>query len=74
LYYQNPPAATDMGITTTNQVLSEKRAQAVVAWLTAQGISSTRLTAKGWGAGKPVADNNTADGRTKNRRVDLVKQ
>jgi outer membrane protein OmpA-like peptidoglycan-associated protein len=56
-----------------NQTLSEKRAQAVMAWLVSHGIDSARLKAKGWGASKPVGENDTEDGRAKNRRVELVK-
>jgi len=54
-------------------MLSEKRAQAVVAWLTAHGVAAARLSAKGFGQDKPVADNSTEDGRAKNRRVELAK-
>jgi OmpA-OmpF porin, OOP family len=53
--------------------LSEKRAQAVVAWLTSHGVSAARLKAKGWGQSKPLADNGSDEGRGKNRRVELVK-
>ena len=63
----------NVGAAATNQALSEKRAQAVVAWLTAHGIAAARLKAKGWGQTKPIADNGTDDGRGKNRRVELVK-
>jgi len=63
----------NVGSATSNQTLSEKRAQAVVAWLTAHGIDASRLSAKGWGSNKPVEDNTTEDGRAKNRRVELVK-
>ena len=56
-----------------NQTLSEKRAQAVVAWLVSHGVSASRLSAKGFGSTQPVADNSTDDGRAKNRRVELAK-
>jgi OmpA-OmpF porin, OOP family len=64
----------NQGNAAANQALSEKRAQAVVAWLTAHGVDPSRLKAQGFGQTKPVADNSTDDGRTKNRRVELVKQ
>jgi len=63
----------NVGSPASNQSLSEKRAQAVVAWLTSHGIPASRLKAKGWGQTKPVADNSTDDGKAKNRRVELVK-
>jgi OOP family OmpA-OmpF porin len=63
----------NVGSAAANQTLSEKRAQAVVAWLSSHGIEGSRLKAKGWGASKPVDDNATEDGRAKNRRVELVK-
>jgi OmpA-OmpF porin, OOP family len=64
----------NQGNASANQALSEKRAQSVVAWLTAHGVPATRLTAKGFGQTQPVADNSTEDGRAKNRRVELAKQ
>lgn len=64
----------NQGNAAANQALSERRAQAVVAWLTAHGVSASRLTAQGFGQTKPVADNSTEDGRAKNRRVELAKQ
>jgi outer membrane protein OmpA-like peptidoglycan-associated protein len=64
----------NVGAAAANQALSEKRAQAVRDWLIGKGIAADRLSAKGYGASKPVADNNTDDGKAKNRRVELVKQ
>jgi OOP family OmpA-OmpF porin len=64
----------NQGNVAANQSLSEKRAQAVVAWLTAHGIPPAQLTAKGFGQAQPVADNSTEAGRAKNRRVELAKQ
>lgn len=55
-----------------NQKLSQARAQSVVAWLTAQGIPATQLTARGYGKTQPVASNDTDEGRARNRRVDLA--
>jgi outer membrane protein OmpA-like peptidoglycan-associated protein len=54
-----------------NQDLSERRARAVVQYLTAQGIAASRLSAAGKGESQPVADNATAEGRQQNRRVVL---
>jgi OOP family OmpA-OmpF porin len=56
-----------------NQKLSQERAKAVQAALTAQGVAPARLSAKGFGQSKPVADNKTEDGKARNRRVELVK-
>lgn len=56
-----------------NQRLSEARAKSVVAALTAQGIEASRLEAKGHGQSQPVADNDTDEGRARNRRVELVR-
>jgi outer membrane protein OmpA-like peptidoglycan-associated protein len=58
------------GSAETNQVLSQRRAEAVRAELIGQfGIAANRLTAKGYGQTKPVADNRTPAGRAQNRRV-----
>jgi len=55
------------------QVLSEARAKAVAAWLTTHGVPASRVTAKGHGKTRPVADNDSDLGRAKNRRVELVR-
>jgi outer membrane protein OmpA-like peptidoglycan-associated protein len=54
-----------------NLILSQKRAQAVINWLVRSGIAKDRLTARGFGESKPVADNNTLQGRALNRRVEV---
>ena len=55
-----------------NQALSEKRAGSVRTYLISQGVDSSAITAHGFGASRPVADNSTAAGRQVNRRVELV--
>lgn len=55
-----------------NQQLSERRADAVRAWLEAHEVAAGRLTTVGHGESKPVADNGTAAGRQQNRRVEIV--
>jgi outer membrane protein OmpA-like peptidoglycan-associated protein len=55
-----------------NATLSQKRADGVMAYLTAQGLSPASMTATGLGEANPVADNSTAAGRQKNRRVEIV--
>jgi outer membrane protein OmpA-like peptidoglycan-associated protein len=55
-----------------NQKLSEKRAEAVRDYLVSHGISQDRVSAKGLGESNPIADNNTAEGRANNRRVEIV--
>lgn len=55
-----------------NQTLSEARAKTVAAWLGQHGIAADRLSAKGYGKTKPVADNGNDQGRAKNRRVEIA--
>jgi outer membrane protein OmpA-like peptidoglycan-associated protein len=64
----------NVGQAAANQQLSEKRAAAVKAYLVAQGIAADRLESSGYGDTKPVASNETAEGRQQNRRVELVKR
>ena len=56
-----------------NAKLSQARADAVRSWLIGHGIAGDRLMAKGFGEAKPIEDNLTEEGRSKNRRVDLRK-
>ncbi len=55
-----------------NMELSQKRAEAVQAYLTEKGIAATSLTAKGLGKASPVATNDTPEGKAKNRRVEII--
>jgi OOP family OmpA-OmpF porin len=54
-----------------NLGLSQRRAAAVREYIVGHGIAAARLTAKGFGESRPVADNDTAEGRALNRRVEL---
>ena len=60
-----------------NQWLSQKRAEAAVAYIISQGVNKSRLTAKGYGESRPIAPNTNPDGtdnpegRQKNRRTEL---
>jgi len=54
-----------------NRQLSEKRAKAVMEWLVREGIDRKRLSAVGLGAARPIANNDSAEGRERNRRVEL---
>ena len=55
-----------------NQQLSERRAGSVREFLAEQGVSPSSITARGFGKTQPVASNETAEGRQRNRRVELV--
>jgi outer membrane protein OmpA-like peptidoglycan-associated protein len=57
-----------------NHGLSQRRADAVKAFLMGQGVGSTRLTAFGKGEGSPIGDNGSATGRQQNRRVEVIIQ
>ncbi len=64
----------NVGDPKANKTLSERRAKAVAAAVTAKGVEAGRMTTVGWGQEKPVADNRSEDGRAKNRRVEIVKK
>ena len=76
---QNPLLKLDIeghtdstGLPEKNRVLSERRAKAVLEYLSNQaGINKARLTSSGYGSSRPVADNNTPEGRALNRRVEF---
>jgi outer membrane protein OmpA-like peptidoglycan-associated protein len=61
----------NIGSDADNQLLSENRARAVVEYFVQNGISPERLTYKGYGSTKPIAGNQTDEGRAKNRRVEM---
>ncbi len=55
-----------------NLGLSQRRAQSVASYLGSQNVSSARFTVEGYGQTKPVASNDTAEGRAQNRRVEVA--
>jgi outer membrane protein OmpA-like peptidoglycan-associated protein len=63
-----------VGTDAYNQGLSQRRAATVRGYLVDHGIDAGRLSSVGFGESKPVASNDTADGRAQNRRVELLVQ
>lgn len=64
----------NVGDAAANKKLSNDRAKAVMDAIVAKGIENTRMSFLGWGQEKPVADNRSEDGRSQNRRVEIVKK
>jgi outer membrane protein OmpA-like peptidoglycan-associated protein len=62
----------NVGNAAKNKLLSQKRADAVKRYLTSKGVAASRLSGKGWGSTKPIADNTTSEGRDRNRRVEMT--
>jgi len=76
---ENPAAVLELhghtdsvGNAAYNQALSDRRAEAVFDYLKSKGINPDRLKKMSFGASRPVASNETDEGRTRNRRVDIV--
>lgn len=61
----------NQGLRATNQGLSQARAEAVKAYLAGHGIKSELMTASGQGADRPVASNDSTEGRARNRRIEF---
>ncbi len=59
------------GTEASNQTLSVNRAQAVANYLTSRGVVSARIGVRGFGESAPIASNETEEGRTQNRRVEI---
>ena len=55
-----------------NQKLSQDRANAVSQYLSSQGVAGSRINSVGMGKSRPIGDNNTENGRSQNRRVEIV--
>jgi chemotaxis protein MotB len=73
-YTDNAPigrALQRQGVT-SNEVLSQKRAEAVMAYLIAHGVKPDMISAQGHGEEDPIASNTTAQGRAQNRRVEVT--
>jgi chemotaxis protein MotB len=73
-YTDNVPIGPELmreGIS-TNLILSQKRADSVMNFMTSQGVNPNLVSAQGFGDADPVASNDTPKGRAQNRRVELV--
>lgn len=64
------PALERQGIT-SNQILSQKRAENVMEYVVSQGVKPDLISAQGFGDSNPIASNDTARGRAQNRRVEM---
>ena len=64
------PALARQGIT-SNEILSQKRAENVMEYIVSQGVKPDLISAQGFGDTNPIATNDTAQGRAQNRRVEL---
>lgn len=62
----------DVGADAANMTLSDNRAKAARDYVVSKGIDATRITAKGYGETKPVASNETEEGRAQNRRTEVM--
>lgn len=62
----------NVGVPIYNVDLSQRRAQRVVGYLVQQGIDESRLTSEGFGQSKPIAPNDTPDGKAANRRIEFT--
>ena len=73
-YTDNTPIGPELASqgVTTNLILSQKRAQTVMNYLISQGVNPAMVSSQGFGDANPVAPNDTAAGRAKNRRVTLT--
>jgi len=65
------PGLVSQGVT-SNLILSQKRAENVAQFMIAQGVSPSLISTQGFGDADPVASNDTAEGRARNRRVEIV--
>ncbi len=61
----------NVGSEAYNQALAERRVASVRDYVVKKGVESSRISGQGFGESKPIADNKTADGRAKNRRVEI---